>query len=93
MNHSMDFFSDTPIARRTDPVSSHKAAERITRTVRSEQKRRVLGAVRLYPGRTSRELAEQCGLDRYMVARRLPELLGTHVRREVRPTGCLWYPL
>lgn len=64
--------------RRTDPPSSRRAARRQdrggTRSVRQGDMARVLEAVRTAPGLSSRQLAERFGLDRYMVARRLPDL-------------------
>lgn len=67
--------SHMPIARNTDPVSSHVAAYDVTaRGTRNRQQRIVFRAVVEHPGRTSRELAALCPLDRYQVARRLPEL-------------------
>jgi hypothetical protein len=64
-----------PIARHTDPDTSKAAAKQITNSgVRGEQHRTVLAAVKAHPGKTSRELAAEADLDRYMVARRLPEL-------------------
>jgi len=60
----------TPAARRTDPESSHRVAEQHTRSGRrASQQDQAHAAVRAAPGRTSFELA----LDRYMLARRLPE--------------------
>lgn len=81
MSAQIDLFAhrvpviDTPAARRTDPLPSHLAAAEITANgVRGNQQRQVLAAVRAWPGRTSRELAQlMCG-DRHAVARRLPEL-------------------
>lgn len=66
----------TPAARSTDPESSHIAAESITKTgVRAHQQRQVLAALRQWPGSTSAELARHAHMDRYAVARRLPELV------------------
>lgn len=63
-----------PIARASDPVTSHLAAEHVTQSgIRSRQQHAVLAIVKLYPGRTSQELARY-GIDRYALARRLPEL-------------------
>ena len=71
----MESLMTTPAARNTDPVSSHLAAEEVTvKGTRGRQQRVVLWAVAANPGRTSRELASICDLDRYQVARRLPEL-------------------
>jgi hypothetical protein len=64
-----------PIARKTDPDSSHLAAEEVTVSGRRDaQKEIVLVAVKKYIGATSAELAAHYGFDRYMVARRLPDL-------------------
>jgi hypothetical protein len=64
-----------PIARNTDSVSSHMAADHVTaQGTRGRQQRIAFRAVVEHPGRTSRELASLCSLDRYQVARRLPEL-------------------
>lgn len=66
----------TPATRRTDPTTSHDAEIRATRSgLRAGHQRAVLDAVRKYPNCTSRELAQRAGLDRYAVARRLPELV------------------
>jgi len=63
-----------PIARNTDPRSSHAAASEITHSgARLQQSVQVLLLVIAHPNRTSRELALY-GLDRYIIARRLPEL-------------------
>ena len=62
-------------SRRTDPASSHAAEAEInadgTRATQAEQ---VLAALKVHINTTSRELAEAALLDRYVVARRLPEL-------------------
>ncbi len=64
----------TPASRRTDPESSHAAALHITRTgKRGAQQDQAAAAVRHYPAHTSFELALLTDLDRYMLARRLPE--------------------
>ncbi len=66
---------NTPAARTTDPISSHIAARGITVSgIRGSQARIALEAVMENPHRTSFELSEACYLDRYQVARRLPEL-------------------
>jgi len=64
-----------PRARKRDPLSSHAAADRVERSgALGRQMTRVLEAVRATPGLTSGELAARHGMDRYMVARRLPDL-------------------
>ena len=65
----------SPIARKSDPESSHLAANEITKSgLRDSQKEIVLVAVKKYIGATSAEIAARFGFDRYMVAKRLPEL-------------------
>ena len=64
-------------ARATDPISSHVAAEEYSKSERSiTERQQALDAVRAYPGRTSRDLSMLTGLDRHMLARRLPEVEG-----------------
>lgn len=64
-----------PRARRSDPPSSHAAADRLERSRAAEiQMRRVLDAITARPGRTTREIAADEGLDRHMVGRRTPDL-------------------
>jgi len=92
----------TPAARSTDPVTSHEAAEHMTKTgKRQAQQAKVLKALKKFPGRTSAELAGRAKLDRYMVARRLPELVtGLKAKRgDVRQcrkggrNAVTWYPV
>jgi hypothetical protein len=62
-------------ARNSDPCTSHDAAhELVASGAQAQQHEQVAAAVRRHPGLTSRELAFSAGLDRHMVARRLPEL-------------------
>jgi len=71
----LPLFEAAHLARATDPPSSKRAARRLTTSGRHKsQKARVLRALRDYPGLTSKELALAMGEDRYMVARRLPDL-------------------
>jgi len=64
-----------PIARRTDPITSHLAAQEVTREgIRGKQAAIVLELVRRCPGKTSLELSRMCDLDRYQIARRLSDL-------------------
>lgn len=55
---------------------------------------RVVEAVRTTPGLTSGELAARHGLDRHMVARRLPEAarVGLITRREIGAQEVTWWP-
>jgi hypothetical protein len=93
---------ETPIARSTDPESSHRAANEITASGRRQQQiAMVINMVRKFPGMTSMELAGMTGEDRYVIARRLPEALtaGAVVKGIQRPcsvTGKLaltWWPV
>lgn len=62
-------------ARSTDPSSSHEAADFIVGSGKqAQQQAQAASAVRKHPGLTSLELARATGLDRFMLARRLPEL-------------------
>jgi hypothetical protein len=89
---------DTPIQnyRNSDPVSSRTAIsiEQVTK-----QRTKVYLALKDHPNTTSKELAAICGLDRHMVAKRLPELRETghvvNVRDESKPRYgiTLEYPL
>ena len=73
---------DTPRARNTDPETSHEAADAIKASGElGRQQMAVLAAVRRWPGLTSLELGARMKLDRWAVARRLPELEGVHVRK------------
>jgi predicted ArsR family transcriptional regulator len=64
-----------PIARRTDPPSSHAAAQEMERTGRrASQSEALLEMVKRHPRRTALELSRLSRLDRYTVSRRLPEL-------------------
>ena len=66
----------TPNARNTDPLSSHLAGEEVT--VSGKRKRQIDFVVRLVKrkeGLTSAELAKKHGIDRHMVARRLPDAI------------------
>lgn len=79
-----------PIASTADPITSHESAERLTESgERDAQAEMVLGMVRTHPGLTSAELAKQYGVDRYMVARRLPDLRADgFVRNGSMPRRC-----
>lgn len=95
-----DLLADTPIARTSDPGTSHASAAIVTKTTRAKQQKLVRDLVEKFPGHTSAELAEKGMADRYMVARRLPELRPTWVRngetRKCSVTGrkaMTWWPL
>jgi hypothetical protein len=90
-----------PISRRGDPSTSFEAEETITRNgTRDSQAAKVLNIVRLQPGATSAELAYAWMIDRYIVARRLPELEFLGLVKKGPPKVCrmtkhralTWYP-
>lgn len=81
------FDFDSPKARRSDPASSRQAAAELEASgALSRQRREVLEALKRFGPSTSAELAQRSGLDRYTVARRLPELrkLNFVIQGEVR---------
>lgn len=77
-----------PRARRNDPRSSHEAAAAIEASGRAaHQSAQVLAAVRLWPCSTSHELADAAHMDRYAIARRLPELAAAGRVRRIEPSA------
>jgi hypothetical protein len=83
------------IARTNDPNTSKAAAKEITESgLRDYQAGEVLDLVKLYEGRTSQELAQYATnmghpkLDRYVIARRLPELLSYGFVLKGLPRSC-----
>ncbi len=77
-------------ARTTDPDSSHHAARKmIDSGGLARQAGIVLAAVRRNPRRTSAELADHCELDRYQIARRLPELEAQGLVEKVHLQGTI----
>lgn len=64
-----------PLARRTDPITSHLAAKKHRDSGKADcHAAIVLAEVRKIPGETSAELAQWSGLDRHEAARRLSDL-------------------
>ena len=91
-----------PAARNTDPHSSHDAAEHVTLSgARARQQALAVTAVEQYPGHTSLELAQRAHMDRYMLARRLPEVERIEAVRRGQERrcsvsgrlACTWWPL
>jgi hypothetical protein len=86
-------------ARATDPISSHLAAEQMNASGEAKRQReRVVDLVFAMPGLTSKELAARCeDLDRFQIARRLPEaeVDGDIERRAGTGRGkeVTWWPL
>jgi len=93
---------DAPIARNKDIASSKAAAKEITESgAREGQLRDALDLVRKHPGHTSLELTDFGTLDRYQLARRLPELerMGYARKGQIRlcrkgkRDAAPWYPV
>lgn len=83
-----NLLSNTPIARKSDGVTSHAAANEVTRSgQRARQQHAVLTLVRRYPNHTSNELSRY-GVDRYAIARRLPELEAAGLIERGHPRRC-----
>lgn len=89
-------------ARSTDPSTSHEAAIRMVASGKQRaQQARTEEAVKRYPGQSSLHLAALTGLDRHMIARRLPELEkeGRVWRGPKAPcpsgtgSACTWWPV
>ena len=97
---AIDFTAPPARARRTDPDSSHAAADRVNKTGKAAvQRAKVFALVEATPGLTSAELAERHREDRSMIARRLPELREKKLvrtdSRECRVNGSkalTWWP-
>lgn len=63
------------LARNTDPLTSHEAAETVERSGRAASQRHLcLLEVWKRPGSTAAEIAARTGLERHVPSRRLPEL-------------------
>jgi hypothetical protein len=78
-----------PIAADADPGTSHEAADELDGSgARARQMAEVLKALRRHPGSTSRELGEASGLDRYLCARRLPDLRAAGLARQGPARAC-----
>lgn len=78
MNQPLLFDNDlvpTAQARKSDPITSVLAAERVERSgSAASQREAVLSFVRSHSGLTSAEIAKAMQVNRQMPARRLPEL-------------------
>lgn len=89
-------------ARASDLSTSHDAAHYVVASgLQAHQHDQSAKAVTDNPGITSKELAQATGLDRYMLARRLPELIkeGRVYRGQSRRckvgdrSACTWWPV
>lgn len=89
-------------ARTADIDTSHAAAAHVVSSgQQAAQQDQAARAVTQNAGMTSNELSQATGLDRYMLARRLPELMkeGRVYRGPNKPcavsgrTACTWWPV
>lgn len=103
MTEQLTLLSEVPASRRDDPPPSRAAEKRVTKSgTRATNQRRVLDAVKRWPGRTSKELAVLIGMDRVEVARRLGDLKNIRVwqgaartceaSRPKRTSATTWWP-
>ena len=77
------------MSRRTDPATSHEAAAELVRSGRLDtQCSEVYAALRRHPGATSAEIAAAEGLDRFLVARRLPDLVSRGLAERCQSRVC-----
>lgn len=96
MSAQLPFTFSKPRSRRNDPASSHRAEERVRTTGAMRGQRKIaFGLVKQYPGKSSKELARLGSLDRYQLARRLPELLEMKMitRTENGSEDVRWWPV
>ena len=90
----LDRVQSVPRTRSSHPVSSEKAEIRARESgqMRS-QALEILEMVKANPGRTSKELGTLGRLDRYRIARRLPELESANlVSRTDSDVESRWWP-
>ena len=75
----------TPASKTNDPESSYQAEDDMNKSgKRRAQQKETYRAVKKYPNLTSAELSFMTGLDRAMLARRLPELTPHIIKGESR---------
>lgn len=80
MNEQLDLTLPAPRARRTDPATSHRAAERAN-TFSPSHGERIVQTLREHGPLTPKQIAHRSGIDYVAVQRRMTEL---RARRMVR---------
>ncbi len=81
---------DFPLAADKDPISSFEAADKVRESGRlNEQEQVVYDALKRFPGHTSKRLAALSGLNRSVVARRLPGLRDKKKARHCPEEYCM----
>ena len=91
----LGLFGGSPMARASDHDSSHIAADKLESSGKAQvQRELVLRLVQRWPGMSSGQLARLGAMDRYVVARRLPELRSEGKVNAVKPAGkeITWWP-
>lgn len=79
----------TALARNSDPITSHMAAEHVIASgLNKRQAAQVLAALREHPGCTSFELARHMGVERAVTGRRLSELKARGDVENCQPKLC-----
>jgi len=88
-NYGPLFDAAKPASRAGDSYTSDLAEEKVTKSgVRQQQCRVVYELLQKHNGFTSKELAHISKLDRHMIARRLPDLLGAGKVRKGQKRQC-----
>jgi len=88
-NYGPLFNAAKPASRAGDSYTSDLAEEKVTKSgIRQQQCRVVYELLQKHNGFTSKELAKISKLDRYMIARRLPDLLGVGKVRKGQKRQC-----
>ena len=91
-----------PASHRSDPHTSRQAEAAITASgQRQTQAEIVLEAVNAHPGLTSAELTRHIEMDRWQIARRLPDLEANGLVKKGKPRLCnlkrklsvIWWPV
>lgn len=87
--YKQGFVSPRPIARNTDPASSHAGAAKMINSGRLEgQCAQVLEALKRFPMHTAKELSRDSGLDYIMIQKRLSVLEGKGLARRRGERKC-----
>ncbi len=84
-----------PLARNTDPESSHEAADLLRESGElTRQEQLVADLVHRFPGRTGRELAAESGTDYHLIMRRVRDLERKRAIHETKAKGesTRWWP-
>jgi predicted HTH transcriptional regulator len=77
-------------ARRTDPETSHKAAEFAKSQKAAAERQSIFQAIRSNGPMTAREIAEVTGVDYYEVQRRISEVAGLQKTPDSRDGCRVW---